>query len=74
MLDPNEIAIAQDLEQDDEMGPTIHLLEKHLNSMARNRQALGEIPEWIQSTKAAVDEVVYRTKADRHGDLMDVSL
>ncbi|KAF3911514.1 hypothetical protein ABW20_dc0108079 [Dactylellina cionopaga] len=71
----NDFTVAQDvLVEDEELGPTMRQLEKHLNSMARNREALGDMPEWIQSTRAAVDDVLYRMKGDRYGELMDLSV
>ncbi|EPS44965.1 hypothetical protein H072_1067 [Dactylellina haptotyla CBS 200.50] len=71
----HDFTIAQDLlENDEELRPTMKQLEKHLTSMAKNRQALGNMPEWMQSARAAVDDVLYRLKGDRYGDLMDLSV
>ncbi|KAF3933317.1 hypothetical protein ABW19_dt0201431 [Dactylella cylindrospora] len=71
----NDFTIAQDLMREDEkLRPTLRQLEKHLNSMARNRQALGIIPEWMQTTRAAVDDVLYKVKGEKYGDLMDLSV
>ncbi|KAF3914232.1 hypothetical protein AA313_de0202841 [Arthrobotrys entomopaga] len=70
-----DFSIAQDLlEEDEELRPTMRQLEKHLTSIAKNRQVLGDMPEWIQSTRAAVDDVLYRVKGDRYGDLMDLTV
>ncbi|KAK6528386.1 hypothetical protein TWF281_009627 [Arthrobotrys megalospora] len=71
----SDFTIARDLLKDDEgLLPTMTQLEKHLISIAKNRQALGDIPEWIQSTRAAVDDVLYTMKGDRYADLMDLSV
>ncbi|KAK6345567.1 hypothetical protein TWF718_007478 [Orbilia javanica] len=71
----SDFTIARDLLQDDEgLLPTMTQLEKHLTSIAKNRRALEGIPEWIQSTRAAVDDVLYNLKGDRYGDLMDLSV
>lgn len=71
----SDFTIARDLLKDDEaLLPTMTQLEKHLTSIAKNRQALGDIPEWIQSTRAAVDDVLYNLKGDRYADLMDLSV
>ncbi|KAK6500838.1 hypothetical protein TWF506_003600 [Arthrobotrys conoides] len=71
----SDFTIARDLLKDDEgLLPTMTQLEKHLTSIAKNRQALGHIPEWIQSTRAAVDDVLYNLKGDRYADLMDLSV
>ncbi|KAK6360252.1 hypothetical protein TWF730_006400 [Orbilia blumenaviensis] len=71
----SDFTIARDLLKDDEgLLPTMTQLEKHLTSIAKNRQALGDIPEWIQSTRAAVDDVLYNMKGDRYADLMDLSV
>ncbi|EWC47590.1 hypothetical protein DRE_03210 [Drechslerella stenobrocha 248] len=70
-----DFTIAQDLlEGDEELQPTMRQLQKHLGSMARNRQALGDIPGWMQSTRAAVDDVLYQLKGDRYGDFMDLTV
>ncbi|KAK6359356.1 hypothetical protein TWF696_000517 [Orbilia brochopaga] len=70
-----EFTIAQVLaeEDDPELRGTMRQLEKHLGSMAKNRQALGNMPEWMQSTRAAVDDVLYQWKGENYSDLMDVS-
>ncbi|KAF3165816.1 hypothetical protein TWF106_007863 [Orbilia oligospora] len=71
----SDFTIARDLLKEDEgLLPTMTQLEKHLTSIAKNRQALGAIPEWIQSTRAAVDDVLYNLKGDRYADLMDLSV
>ncbi|KAK6535446.1 hypothetical protein TWF694_001906 [Orbilia ellipsospora] len=70
-----DFSIAQDLlEEDEELRPTMRQLEKHLTSIAKSRQVLGDMPEWIQSTRAAVDDVLYRLKGDQYGDLMDLTV
>ncbi|KAF3910719.1 hypothetical protein ABW21_db0208579 [Orbilia brochopaga] len=71
-----DFTIAQVLaeEDDPELRGTMRQLEKHLSSMVKNRQALGNIPEWMQSTRAAVDDVLYQWKGENYGDLMDVDL
>ncbi|KAJ6260208.1 hypothetical protein Dda_4432 [Drechslerella dactyloides] len=71
-----EFTIAQMLaeEDDPELRVTMRQLEKHLGSMAKNRQALGDMPEWMQSTRAAVDDVLYQWKGENYGDLMDMSV
>ncbi|KAK6504738.1 hypothetical protein TWF481_006677 [Arthrobotrys musiformis] len=71
----SDFTIARDLVKDDEaLLPAMTQLEKHLTSIVKNRQALGDIPEWIQSTRAAVDDVLYNLKGDRYADLMDMSV
>ncbi|CAZ84386.1 unnamed protein product [Tuber melanosporum] len=54
-----------DVDSDRQLHPLTTQLQQHLTSMQGNSGALGEVAEWIQKSKAAIDEVLFRKAGDQ---------
>ncbi|PWW77539.1 hypothetical protein C7212DRAFT_314626 [Tuber magnatum] len=54
-----------DVDSDRQLHPLTAQLQQHLTSMQGNSGSLGEVAEWIQKGKAAVDEVLFRKAGDQ---------
>ena len=54
-----------DVDSDRQLHPLTAQLQQHLTSMQGNSGSLGEVAEWIQKGKAAVDEVLFRKAGEQ---------
>ncbi len=54
----NGVASSYRVDLDRQLKPLTVQLQQHLTSMQSNCGSLGEVTEWIQRSKAAVDEVL----------------
>ena len=54
-----------DVNSDRQLHPLTIQLQQHLTSMQGNSGSLGEVTEWIQKGKAAVDEVLFRKAGEQ---------
>ncbi|CUS14971.1 unnamed protein product [Tuber aestivum] len=67
-LTPKLSASLYDVDSDRQLHPLTTQLQQHLTSMQGNSGSLGEVAEWIQKGKAAVDEVLFKKAGDQTYD------
>lgn len=53
------VASSYDVNSDRQILPLTKSLQQHLSSMQGNSGPLEEVAEWIQRSRAAVDEVIF---------------
>lgn len=58
-------ASSYDLSSDRQILPLTKALQQHLSSMQGNSGPLEEVAEWIQRSRAAVDEVLFQHAGEK---------
>lgn len=59
------VASSYDVNSDRQILPLIRTLQQHLSSMQGNSGPLEEVAEWIQRSRAAVDEVLFERVGEK---------
>lgn len=59
------VASSYDVNSDHQILPLTKALQQHLSSMQGNSGPLEELAEWIQRSRAAVDEVLFERVGEK---------